>query len=182
MNSRVMQWLVLCGIPYRGLGSNLTRPSEPASHFPHWAGHTATGRLHCSSTTFQEYHRPLRDASRRQTKENPALYGPIQNTRPSPSWQAGPPVGNRAFCGKHLTASAGPVSKPGPRVFSFPLSLCPCPLGPSFPWPLKEERSLCFNLFFDGCTWTNIIPSCRTGTLLTSSTRTRTFPPITKIS
>ena len=67
-------------------------------------------------------------------------------------------MGNRAFCGKHLTASAGPVSKPGPRVFSFPLSLCPCPLGPSFPWPLKEERSLCFNLFFDGCTWTNIIP------------------------
>ena len=35
-------------------GSCLTCPNEPASHFPHRAGHTATGRLHCSSATFQD--------------------------------------------------------------------------------------------------------------------------------
>jgi hypothetical protein len=32
----------------------LTRPNEPASHFPHRAGQTATGRLHCPSATVKE--------------------------------------------------------------------------------------------------------------------------------
>jgi hypothetical protein len=48
--SRVMQWLVLCGITYRGQGylTDLNRPIEPASQrpFPHSrfrAGPTATG-------------------------------------------------------------------------------------------------------------------------------------------
>ena len=45
---------VLCGIPYRGRErlSLLIQPYELASHFPLGAGHTATGRLHCSSATF----------------------------------------------------------------------------------------------------------------------------------
>ena len=43
------------GFPTEGPGENeLTRPCEPASHFPLRAGPTATGRLHCSFPTFQE--------------------------------------------------------------------------------------------------------------------------------
>ena len=45
----------LQGFPYRGHGvksNNLTRPYEPASHFPHRAGHMSTGRLHCSYCNF----------------------------------------------------------------------------------------------------------------------------------
>jgi len=38
----------------QGYSTDLTRPYEPASHFPFRAGPTATGRLHCSSATFQE--------------------------------------------------------------------------------------------------------------------------------
>ena len=55
--SRVLQWLVLCGIPYSGFrGYCLTRPNEPALQpLPTsliGAGHKATGRLYRSSATF----------------------------------------------------------------------------------------------------------------------------------
>lgn len=44
----VMQWLVLCGVPYRGPGVILTSPDPsnqlPTSHYG--AGPSATGRLH----------------------------------------------------------------------------------------------------------------------------------------
>ncbi len=38
----------------QGIAFDLTRPYEPASLFPLGAGHTATGRLHCSFRTFSE--------------------------------------------------------------------------------------------------------------------------------
>ena len=43
------------GFPTGALGIlTLTRPNEPAPHFPSRAGHAATGRLHCSLATFKE--------------------------------------------------------------------------------------------------------------------------------
>ena len=39
---------------FRGLQPTSPDPKNQLSHFPHLAGHTATGRLHRSSTTFQE--------------------------------------------------------------------------------------------------------------------------------
>lgn len=69
INSWVMQWLVLCGIPYRGSGALPPQP-DPANQLPtsHNRGRplTATGMLHCSATTFQEYHSPLLFATRSQ--------------------------------------------------------------------------------------------------------------------
>jgi len=50
----VMQWLVLCGIPYRGSTVQQCITSDPTNQLPTSltrAGHTATGRLHCSATT-----------------------------------------------------------------------------------------------------------------------------------
>ena len=39
----VLQWYVLCGIPYRGRGAScLTLPNEPASFLPYKAGSQAT--------------------------------------------------------------------------------------------------------------------------------------------
>jgi hypothetical protein len=59
-NSWVMQWIVLCGIPYRDSGA--TASPDPANQLHYFsfplpsngAGHMATGRLYCSSLTFQE--------------------------------------------------------------------------------------------------------------------------------
>jgi len=46
---RVLQWVVLCGIPYRGRGLPLTQPYEPCSPSPLRAGLEATGKFHrCS--------------------------------------------------------------------------------------------------------------------------------------
>jgi hypothetical protein len=50
VNPWVLQWQILCGFPYRGSGANrLTRPNELAPYVPQRAGHSATGRFHCST-------------------------------------------------------------------------------------------------------------------------------------
>ena len=113
------------GIPYSGSrGSCLTLSNEPASHFPHRAGHTATGRLHCLLTAYLQLPKSSTGYSLLQTSsEFPGLRPASslqlpENSNPCGSTQPSVPVGNRAilwekpgYCFEITPRSVSPFTK-----------------------------------------------------------------------
>ncbi len=124
-----MQWLVLCGIPYRDQGCDTSAAStDPTNQLPTsltGQAQKATGRLHCSQLQLFESttgHSPLQLATDRKSLTCVSLLRLPEHTNPSPGTQPRPPCEKALKSVGKVLRTAGPKRAPGAQDVTFPPS------------------------------------------------------------